>query len=68
MASRCVATCGATHAKPHVPGQVTPSSKVVGDLAQFMVQNNLDEHKLVEKAESLSLPSRCPQQPSPTLA
>jgi pyruvate carboxylase len=23
--------------------QVTPSSKVVGDLAQFMVQNDLDE-------------------------
>lgn len=38
--------------------QVTPSSKVVGDLAQFMVSNNLDEHSLVEQAESLSLPSR----------
>lgn len=37
--------------------KVTPSSKVVGDLAQFMVQNNLDEHSLVERAESLSLPS-----------
>ena len=36
--------------------QVTPSSKVVGDLAQFMVQNKLDEHELVEKAEQLSLP------------
>ncbi len=38
--------------------QVTPSSKVVGDLAQFMVANNLDEHSLVEQAETLSLPSR----------
>jgi pyruvate carboxylase len=38
--------------------QVTPSSKVVGDLAQFMVQNNLDQHSLVEKAEGLSLPTR----------
>ncbi|KAK9814506.1 hypothetical protein WJX72_007023 [[Myrmecia] bisecta] len=36
--------------------KVTPSSKVVGDLAQFMVQNKLDEHTLVEKAEQLSLP------------
>ena len=27
--------------------KVTPSSKVVGDLAQFMVQNGLDEHSLV---------------------
>ena len=38
--------------------QVTPSSKVVGDLAQFMVQNGLDEHSLVEQAERLSLPGR----------
>lgn len=38
--------------------QVTPSSKVVGDLAQFMVQNNLDQDSLVEKAEGLSLPTR----------
>lgn len=37
--------------------QVTPSSKVVGDLAQFMVQNNLDEHTLVEQADTLSLPT-----------
>ena len=40
--------------------QVTPSSKVVGDLAQFMVQNDLDEAKLVEKASSLNLPDRSP--------
>lgn len=37
--------------------KVTPSSKVVGDLAQFMVQNNLDEKTLMEKAEELSFPS-----------
>ncbi|DBA66738.1 TPA: hypothetical protein ACH3X2_001887 [Trebouxia sp. C0005] len=36
--------------------KVTPSSKVVGDLAQFMVQNDLDDTKLVEKAGSLNLP------------
>lgn len=38
--------------------QVTPSSKVVGDLAQFMVQNELDEHSLVERAETLNFPQR----------
>ena len=38
--------------------QVTPSSKVVGDLAQFMVQNNLNQAQLEDKAEGLSLPSR----------
>ena len=38
--------------------KVTPSSKVVGDLAQFMVQNNLNEQELVDKADNLSLPSR----------
>ena len=38
--------------------QVTPSSKVVGDLAQFMVQNDLDEAKLIEKASNLNLPDR----------
>ncbi len=37
--------------------KVTPSSKVVGDLAQFMVQNNLDEKSLLEKADELSFPS-----------
>lgn len=36
---------------------MTPSSKVVGDLAQFMVQNNLDEHTLVEQAAQLSFPN-----------
>ncbi|KAF5836615.1 carbamoyl-phosphate synthase L chain, ATP binding domain-containing protein [Dunaliella salina] len=37
--------------------KVTPSSKVVGDLAQFMVQNDLDEESLVAKASELSFPS-----------
>ena len=36
---------------------MTPSSKVVGDLAQFMVQNKLDAASLMEKAEDLSFPT-----------
>jgi pyruvate carboxylase len=36
--------------------KVTPTSKVVGDLAQFMVQNDLDEHQVRERAETLSFP------------
>eukprot|EP00510_Aplanochytrium_minuta_P002078 CAMPEP_0184028624 /NCGR_PEP_ID=MMETSP0954-20121128/14951_1 /TAXON_ID=627963 /ORGANISM="Aplanochytrium sp, Strain PBS07" /LENGTH=1143 /DNA_ID=CAMNT_0026313503 /DNA_START=209 /DNA_END=3637 /DNA_ORIENTATION=- len=37
--------------------KVTPSSKVVGDLAQFMVQNNLSEEDVIEQAETLSFPT-----------
>jgi len=37
--------------------KVTPSSKVVGDLAQFMVQNNLTAEQVEEQAEELSFPS-----------
>ncbi|CAF2632195.1 unnamed protein product [Rotaria sp. Silwood2] len=37
--------------------KVTPSSKVVGDLAQFMVQNNLTANDVRERAEDLSFPS-----------
>ena len=37
--------------------KVTPSSKVVGDLAQFMVTNNLDEAAVREQADSLNFPS-----------
>lgn len=37
--------------------KVTPSSKVVGDLAQFMVQNNLTAKDVRERAEELSFPS-----------
>ncbi|XP_059614925.1 pyruvate carboxylase, mitochondrial isoform X2 [Phlebotomus argentipes] len=36
--------------------KVTPSSKVVGDLAQFMVQNKLTAQQIAEKAEELSFP------------
>ena len=37
--------------------KVTPSSKVVGDLAQFLVANNLDAVSVVEQAETLSFPT-----------
>ncbi|XP_075977101.1 pyruvate carboxylase isoform X2 [Anticarsia gemmatalis] len=36
--------------------KVTPSSKVVGDLAQFMVQNKLTADDIRERAEDLSFP------------
>ncbi|KAK0411400.1 hypothetical protein QR680_005636 [Steinernema hermaphroditum] len=36
--------------------KVTPSSKIVGDLAQFMVQNNLTKETLVDRADDLSFP------------
>ena len=36
--------------------QVTPSSKVVGDMAQFMVQNNLSAEDVEKKADELSFP------------
>lgn len=37
--------------------QVTPSSKVVGDLAQFMVSNKLTEQQVLDQAAELSFPS-----------
>jgi len=37
--------------------KVTPSSKVVGDFAQFLVANNLDATSVVERAETLSFPT-----------
>lgn len=37
--------------------KVTPSSKVVGDMAQFMVQNNLNENDVLTRASTLSFPS-----------
>ncbi|CAG2183556.1 unnamed protein product, partial [Oppiella nova] len=37
--------------------KVTPSSKVVGDLAQFMVQNQLSARDVEDRAEELSFPS-----------
>ena len=36
--------------------KVTPSSKVVGDLALFMVQHKLDEKSVVDQAASLDFP------------
>jgi len=36
--------------------KVTPSSKVCGDLALFMVQNNLTEADVRAKASSLNFP------------
>ncbi|WP_082234296.1 pyruvate carboxylase [Halobacillus massiliensis] len=36
--------------------KVTPSSKVVGDMALFMVQNDLTEDDIYEKGESLAFP------------
>lgn len=36
--------------------KVTPSSKVVGDMALFMVQNQLTEEDLYEKSDTLSFP------------
>lgn len=36
--------------------KVTPSSKVVGDLAQFMVQNKLTTDDIMARAEDLSFP------------
>lgn len=37
--------------------KVTPTSKVVGDLAQFMVSNNLSYDDVIQKAEQLDFPS-----------
>jgi len=37
--------------------KVTPSSKVVGDLAQFMVHNNLNKDQVLSQAAELSFPS-----------
>jgi len=37
--------------------KVTPSSKIVGDLAQFMVQNNLSPEDVKKNAGSLSFPT-----------
>lgn len=36
--------------------KVTPSSKVIGDMALFMVQNNLTEEDIYEKGETLDFP------------
>jgi len=36
--------------------KVTPSSKVVGDLAMYMVSNNLSKEDILEKGDSISFP------------
>lgn len=36
--------------------KVTPSSKAVGDMAIFMVQNNLDQENIYEKAKDMDFP------------
>ncbi|TRL34794.1 pyruvate carboxylase [Staphylococcus hominis] len=36
--------------------KVTPSSKVVGDMALYMVQNDLDEQSIIEQGYSLDFP------------
>lgn len=37
--------------------KVTPSSKVVGDFAQYMVQNSLTKQDVLERADQLDFPS-----------
>lgn len=37
--------------------KVTPSSKVVGDFAQWMTSNKLSKAEVIEKAETLDFPS-----------
>lgn len=41
--------------------KVTPSSKVVGDMAQFMVANNLTEQDVYDKGENISFPESVQQ-------
>src|SRR5699024_8370895 len=36
--------------------KVTPSSKIVGDMALFMVQNDLDEKDIIEDGMTLDFP------------
>lgn len=36
--------------------KVTPSSKVVGDMALFMVQNELDEHSVLTRGKTIDFP------------
>src|SRR5699024_11220407 len=36
--------------------KVTPSSKIVGDMALFMVQNDLDEEDIIEDGMTLDFP------------
>ena len=36
---------------------MTPTSKIVGELAQFMVQNKLGEEDFVRRADELNVPT-----------
>ena len=36
--------------------KVTPSSKIVGDMALFMVQNDLDENSFLARGTSIDFP------------
>lgn len=36
---------------------MTPSSKTVGDFAQFMVSNNLSKQDVIDRAQTLDFPS-----------
>ena len=36
--------------------KVTPSSKIVGDMAMFMVQNNLEPEDVFERGDELTFP------------
>ena len=45
----------ANHVLGDIP-KVTPSSKVVGDLAQFMVSQDLESQEVVDQAETLAFP------------
>jgi hypothetical protein len=47
--------CYSLHLCVHIV-QVTPSSKVVGDLAQFMVAKKLTPQMVIDKAAELDLP------------
>jgi pyruvate carboxylase len=59
LASRWEEVKEAYHIVNHMFGdivKVTPSSKVVGDMALFMVQNNLSEQDVYDKGDRLDFP------------
>jgi pyruvate carboxylase len=41
----------------HICGQVTPSSKVVGDFAQWMTSNKLTKQNVIDRAQELDFPT-----------
>jgi len=59
LSGQWLAVKRAYHAANHLLGdiiKVTPTSKVVGDLAQFMVTNDLNEEQVLARAQTLSFP------------